>query len=242
MKSRVMPHSIASTKSGLTIPVVVIEQQTGPVMVAREHPRIVRLTHWVNAVSVVVLTMSGLQIFAAFPSFGSKVPQSDVVTVPEAIRLGGWLGGALHWHFTFAWLFTATGIVYLSSLAASGHWRHVVLRFDEVHGVWPMVRHYVGLGAAPPLREAYNPLQKLAYSSTLFLGALAVATGVLLAKPVQCAPIVDALGGYAAIRMYHFAVCWASSHLSPAIWRWSCSTAGATSRRWSRVGSDGPHT
>ena len=69
-----------------------------------------------------------------------------------------------------------------------------------------MVRHYVGLGAEPTRREAYNPLQKLAYSSTLFLGALAVATGVLLAKPVQCAPIVDALGGFAAIRMYHFAV------------------------------------
>ena len=164
--------------------------------------------------------------------------EPDVVTIPDAIRLGGWLGGALQWHFTFAWLFAATGIVYVSYLAASGHWRHVVLRFDEVPGVWPMVRHYVGLGAEPTLREAYNPLQKLAYSSTLFLGALAVATGVLLAKPVQCAPIVDALGGYAAIRMYHFAI-QAWSHLSPAIWRWSCSTAGATSRRWSR---GAPHT
>ena len=200
-----MPHSVASTKSGLPIRVVVIEQQNGRVRAAREHPNVVRLTHWVNAVSLVVLTMSGLQIFAAFPSFGPKVPQSDLLVVPEAMLLGGWLGGALQWHFTFAWLFAATGVVYVGYLATTGHWRHVVLRPDEIGGVWTMVRHYLGLGAEPPLREAYNPLQKLAYSSTLLLGALAVATGVLLAKPVQCAPIVEALGGFAAVRVYHFA-------------------------------------
>jgi thiosulfate reductase cytochrome b subunit len=202
----VMPHVIASTKSGLPIPVVVIEQQAGRVRVAREHPLVVRVTHWVNAVSLVVLTMSGFQIFAAFPSFGSKVPQSDIVTIPEAIRLGGWLGGALQWHFAFAWLFVATGAVYVVYLAASGHWRHVVFRTGDIHGVWPIVRHYSGGGPAPRPREPYNPLQKLAYSWTIFLGALAVATGVLLAQPVQCALIVEALGGFAAVRMYHFAI------------------------------------
>jgi thiosulfate reductase cytochrome b subunit len=200
-----MPHAIASTKSGLPIPVIVVEQRAGRVRAAREHPGLVRLAHWVNAVSLVVLTMSGLQIFAAFPSFGPKVPQSDIATVPEAIRLGGWLGGALQWHFTFAWLFAATGVIYVVYLAVSGHWRHVVLRTDEIGGVGPMVRHYLGRAGEPRLREPYNPLQKLAYSSTLLVGALAVATGVLLAKPVQYALVVEALGGFAAIRMYHFA-------------------------------------
>ena len=207
-------------------------------MPRQEHPLVVRLTHWANAVSLVVLMMSGLQIFAAFPSFGPKVPQTDLVAVPEAVRLGGWLGGALQWHFTFAWLFAATGVVYVVYLAATGHWRRVVLRPDEINAVWPMVRHYLGLGAAPPLREPYNPLQKLAYSATLLLGALAVATGVLLAKPVQTSPIADALGGFAAIRRYHFAamlgfVAFIPGHLAMVAWHgWGNFTSMVTG--WKR--------
>jgi hypothetical protein len=39
-----------------------------------EHPFIVRLCHWVNAVSLFVMVGSGLQIFRAFPSFWGKDP------------------------------------------------------------------------------------------------------------------------------------------------------------------------
>lgn len=195
----------ASTKSGLKIPVVGLHRRTGPEVAAREHPRIVRLTHWASAASVVVMIMSGLQIFAAFPSFGPKIPQSDLLHVPGALGLGGWLGGALQWHFTFAWVFTLTGAVYLGYLAVSGHWRRVVLRPHEIGGIWPMARHYFLFKEKPALLEPYNPLQKLAYTSTILCGILAVVTGVLLAKPIQFAPAVAAAGGFGAIRLYHFA-------------------------------------
>ena len=49
---------------------VVAERASRPVY---EHPWAVRFCHWANAVSVTVLAMSGLQIFSAFPAFGSKV-------------------------------------------------------------------------------------------------------------------------------------------------------------------------
>jgi hypothetical protein len=42
-----------------------------------EHPYLVRITHWVSALSVTVMIFSGLQIFRAFPSFGAKLPQQD---------------------------------------------------------------------------------------------------------------------------------------------------------------------
>ena len=193
------------TRSGLPMTVVAVERATGEELAAREHPRLVRLTHWLNAVSLTVMTMSGLQIFMAFPSFGPKIPQSDLVHVPEVMRLGGWLGGALQWHFAFAWLFTLTGVVYVAYLAVSGHWRHVLLRPREIRGIWPMARHYFLFKPKPEPREAYNPLQKLAYTSTIAFGALAVFTGLLLAKPVQFAPIVDLIGGFSAVRVYHFA-------------------------------------
>ena len=81
-----------------------------------EHPWAVRFSHWANAVTVTILTMSGLQIFAAFPSFGPKIPQKNLIDgVPAAISLGGWLGGALQWHFTFMWIFAAGGLLYVVS-------------------------------------------------------------------------------------------------------------------------------
>src|ERR1700694_2179244 len=66
-----------------------------------EHPFVVRLCHWVNAVSLFVMAGSGLQIFRAFPSFGAKIPQKDLLNWPKAFALGGVLGGALQWHLTF---------------------------------------------------------------------------------------------------------------------------------------------
>ena len=132
-----------------------------------EHPWAVRFCHWANAVSMVVLAMSGLQIFSAFPSFGAKVPQADLIErVPEAIRLGGWLGGALQWHFTFMWIFGATAVLYGASQITSGHFRTVLFRPRDVPGVWPMVRYYFLFGPKPRPTSQYNPLQKLAYTST----------------------------------------------------------------------------
>ena len=193
------------TRSGLPMRVVAVERAGGDELAAREHPWLVRVTHWLNAVCVTVMTMSGLQIFMAFPSFGAKIPQSDLLYVPETLRLGGWLGGALQWHFTFAWLFALTGVAYVAYLAFSGHWRHVLLQPREIRGIWPMARHYFLFKPKPEAQEAYNPLQKLAYTSTILFGILAVMTGVLLAKPVQFAPVVSLSGGFSAIRIYHFA-------------------------------------
>src|SRR6476661_7902756 len=92
-----------------------------------EHPWAVRFCHWMNAIALIVLVMSGLQIFTAFPSFGPKIPEADLVaSVPAALRLGGWLAGALQWHFTFMWIFALTGVFYLFSQIASGHFRTVL--------------------------------------------------------------------------------------------------------------------
>src|SRR5438445_10326585 len=79
-----------------------------------EHPFIVRLCHWVNAVALLVLVFSGLQIFRAFPSFGAKLPQKDLLHWPKAYALGGWLGGGLQWHLTFMWIYIGTGLLYLT--------------------------------------------------------------------------------------------------------------------------------
>ena len=141
--------------------------EEAPVVVGRaiyEHPFVVRLCHWLNTVSLFVMVGSGLQIFRAFPSFGAKIPQKDLLHWPRAFAIGGWLGGALQWHLTFMWIYIGTGLFYFGYQLLSGNYREVLFTHRDIPGVWPMVRHYFFFGPRPPVREAYNPLQKQAYT------------------------------------------------------------------------------
>jgi Ni/Fe-hydrogenase b-type cytochrome subunit len=170
-----------------------------------EHPAIVRLSHWAFALALVVLIGSGLEVFAAFPSFGEKLPPSDLFVPPSMVRIGGWLGGALQWHFTFAWLLTAVMAVYFTYQIISGHGRQVLFARRDLRGVWPMARHYFLFGPKPDVTETYNPLQKLAYSIALLLIVVSLVTGFALYKPVQLSWLVYGLGGFRLTRLWHFA-------------------------------------
>lgn len=169
-----------------------------------EHPFPVRLAHWAIAIALPVLAMSGLQIFRAFPSFGGKVPQTNFVDVPRLLTLGGWLGGAIQWHFTFMWLFLGAGAVYLGFELASGNWRQVVVSRRDLSGVAPMLRHYLFRRPKPAHPGAYNPLQKLAYSAVLGCGGLATISGLALWRPTQLSLLVALFGGFQGVRIAHF--------------------------------------
>jgi Ni/Fe-hydrogenase b-type cytochrome subunit len=170
-----------------------------------EHPWFVRFCHWTNAIALSVLVASGLMIFSAFPSFGPKVPEHDLIEgVPPLFTLGGWLGGALQWHFTFMWIFAAGGIAYVLAQFFSGHVRTVLFNRRDIVGVWPMVRHYFLFGPKPAATAQYNALQKLAYTSAVLLGALQLVTGAVMYKPAQFSTLGLLLGGYHRARLLHF--------------------------------------
>lgn len=174
-----------------------------------EHPFIIRICHWVNALSLFVLAGSGLQIFRAFPSFGAKIPEKVLIEWPKSLAIGGWLGGALQWHLTFMWIYVGTGVLYLGYQIFSGDYKHVLLVPRDFSGVWPMVRHYFFFGPKPAVRETYNPLQKSAYTSVFILGVLSVATGFAIWKPIQCSWLSLMMGGFHYARLWHFVVMWA---------------------------------
>src|SRR6202163_3462415 len=175
------------------------------VRAAYEHPLPIRITHWVTAISLFVLVTSGLRIFRAFPSFGSKIPERVLLDIPKSLTLGGWLGGALQWHFTFMWFFAISGVVYVVYQIASGHYRTMLFTRSDLPGVWPMARHYFFFGHKPPATGQYNPLQKLAYTSTILFGALALLTGIVLYKPAQFSWLAFLFGGFHLTRVWHFA-------------------------------------
>jgi len=172
---------------------------------AYEHPLAVRYCHWLNTISLVILAASGLQIFMAFPSFGPKIPQRDFLHVPSFLALGGWLGGALQWHLTFAWVYIATGIFYVGYQFAGGNYRQVLLVRCDLGGIWPMAKYYFFRGRKPNAVEPYNPLQKLAYNSAILIGVLSVWTGLAIYKPVQLSVLAWPLGGFHLARVWHFA-------------------------------------
>jgi Ni/Fe-hydrogenase b-type cytochrome subunit len=185
-------------------PVVSVPTATA-VRAAYEHPTVVRLCHWLNAISLFVLIGSGLRIFRAFPSFGPRDPEKVLINIPHALTLGGWLAGALRWHFTFMWIFAATGVAYVVYQLASGHYKTVLFTPRDLPHVWPMVRHYFLFGPKPPATGQYNALQKLAYTSAVAFGVLSLLSGIVIYKPVQFSWLAFLMGGFHLARVWHFA-------------------------------------
>src|SRR4249920_1816554 len=83
-------------------------------------PAWVRTVHWINAVAMVLMIMSGWQIYNASPLFG-------FLKFSKSITLGDWLGGALLWHFAAMWLLMVNGLVYLALGIATGRFRKKLL-------------------------------------------------------------------------------------------------------------------
>src|ERR1700692_3308383 len=82
-------------------------------------PAWVRIVHWTNAVAMILMIMSGWQIYNASPLFDFKFAKS--------ITLGDWLGGALLWHFAAMWLLMVNGLVYLALGLATGRFAKKLL-------------------------------------------------------------------------------------------------------------------
>lgn len=183
----------------------------------RRHRGIVRFTHWLNAVVLTGMIASGLQIYGAFPHFGRKdhvyglpnpFDSSRYTGFPEWSRLGGWLAGGLNWHFTLAWPFVLTGLLYLAFLVVSGEWRELLFRPRDVRPALQMTAYYLRLRKEPPPQGKHNALQKQAYTSIVALGALSALTGFAIYKPVQLGWLVALFGGFELARYWHFVAVW----------------------------------
>lgn len=176
-------------------------------------PAPIRLTHWVNLVLLAVMAGSGLRILAAYPFLGERgalfgwYPLQGARS-PGALTLGGWLGGARHWHFAFAGLFVANAIVYVAYLLASGEWRRRLFSpRRDARNAWETLFHDLHLRKGePPRAGLYNGMQRLAYTGTLATAPLSILSGLALHKPVQLPRLTALLGGYDGARAVHLLV------------------------------------
>lgn len=161
---------------------------------AELHPLAVRVTHWINVLAVVVMVLSGWRIYNASPLFDFKFPKD--------VTLGGWLGGALQWHFAAMWLLAINGLVYVLYGILSGHFRRnflpvtvrSVLR-DMKAALRGELAHELGI---------YHALQRTAYLGVIAVLVLLVLSGLAIWKPVQLQELAAAMGGYEGARFVHF--------------------------------------
>ncbi|MDD5249807.1 MAG: cytochrome b/b6 domain-containing protein [Rhodocyclaceae bacterium] len=159
------------------------------------HPLWLRATHWLNAVAVAILAMSGWRIYDAAPFFGFRIAR--------AVTLGGWLGGAIQWHFAAMWLLAANGLLYLGLNLASGRLREKFLPLSPRAVVADLAAALRGrLSHADPSR--YNAVQRAAYLFVMLDTALLVLSGLVLWKSVQFPLLRALLDGYEGARRVHF--------------------------------------
>jgi thiosulfate reductase cytochrome b subunit len=160
-------------------------------------PAWLRTMHWINAVAMVLMMMSGWQIYNASPLFP--------FSFPESITLGGWLGGALQWHFAAMWLLVVNGLAYLSIGFGTGRFRRKLLPITP-SGVFNDTKAALTGNLSHEDLTRYNYVQKLLYAGIIVIGVVIVLSGLSIWKPVQLQYLTALFGGYDIARIVHFSM------------------------------------
>ena len=158
-------------------------------------PLYVRLTHWFNVLAVILMIMSGLKIYNASPIFN--------FLIPKELTLGGWLGGALLWHFAFMWLLVINGLIYLIMNAVTGRLFKKFFPLSPKALFRDVMDTLKGKLSHHDLSQ-YNTIQKLAYLAAIADVILLVVSGLAIWKPIQLSLLCDLMGGFDNARVVHF--------------------------------------
>jgi thiosulfate reductase cytochrome b subunit len=170
------------------------------------HPFTVRITHWLNAVAIILMIGSGWRIYNQEPLFGFRFPDWLTLGGQPAISQH-WhneegLAGALQWHFAAMWLLFVSLICYLVYGAISGHFRRSLLPvrprevlLDLLAALRGRLAHNIG---------DRNAVQKITYIGVISVIVLTVLSGLSIWKPVQLQQLTALFGGYDVARYVHF--------------------------------------
>jgi thiosulfate reductase cytochrome b subunit len=159
------------------------------------HPLLVRITHWVNALAILVMVGSGWKIYNASPLFD--------FSFPGGFTLGGWLAGALQWHFAAMWVLAINGMIYLAYGIFSGHLRRRMFPISPREMLHDLLNALRGRLAHDDL-SVYNAAQKAAYVGAILLAIGLILSGLAIWKPVQFYALASLMGDYEGARLLHF--------------------------------------
>jgi len=172
------------------------------------HPLSRRVTHWVNALAILVMIGSGWRIYDYYPAlrvdfgFPYYLTLGGDITLTEAINNEYGLANALAWHFGAMWVLVVNLFAYLIVGLVSGHFRRDFLPVgagafarDLVAALRGRLGHRLG---------EYNAVQKVFYWGVLAAIVVSILSGLSIWKPVQLKELTWLFGGYECARVVHF--------------------------------------
>jgi len=183
---------------------------------APRHPGFVRATHWISALSFLVLVLSGVAILLAHPRLywgeTGAVGGPSLIDLPLPFVLDVPIRGpGRYLHFLAAWVSVVTGLAYLGLGLARRHFGRNVLpaRTDFNLGALRRVieGHLRFRRSTTADLAIYNPLQRLSYSAVVFgLFPLMIWTGLAMSPAATSVwPfLATAFGGQQSARTVHF--------------------------------------
>lgn len=152
--------------------------------------------HWLNAVVMVVMVMSGWGIY-------NDSVVLHFVYFPRAVLLGSWAAEHLLWHFAGMWLLIVNGLAYLIYGFSTGRFRERLLPI-RLANIVETVRETLRFKIAHEDLTVYNAVQKLLYIVAILAGVAQVVSGFAIWKPVQLSGLVGLMGGFQNARLLHF--------------------------------------
>nr|WP_298895724.1 cytochrome b/b6 domain-containing protein [uncultured Altererythrobacter sp.] len=189
----------------------------------KKHSLLTRIWHWLNALCVIVLFMSGLGISNAhrylyWGNAGSQPSEAwtavirfpDWATLPQRYDLAE----SRDWHVLFSWPFAIGLLVFWIAMLIGGHfWRDLRTRREEWKSaaIWADIVKHAKLDFTHDGAK-YSFLQKLTYGIVLgVLLPVMVFTGLAISPGFEpAAPwLVDMFGGRQSARSIHFLAAWA---------------------------------
>jgi thiosulfate reductase cytochrome b subunit len=161
------------------------------------HPLPVRVMHWVNAVAMAIMILSGWKIYNDEALFGW-------LHFPDAVTIGGEAQGALQWHFFAMWILVLNGLCYIAYGIVNGRFRRMLLpiRVGEFIG---NVRDALRLHLAHDDLTRYNAVQKILYVGIILVCIVQVLSGLAIWKPVQFSELASLFTSFQGGRLVHFA-------------------------------------
>jgi len=157
------------------------------------HPIALRCFHWVNAISIIMLTLTGFVIHNPlnFHLFGGNM---------DTVRY-------LHFMFMYVLIFSTIGRIWYMIITKD--YRNILFyRWQDVKDLGSLALYYLFLKNTYPDYGKYNPGQKLMYTGVFLMIIIQVITGFILYMPTNFSGWAYAIGGFVVVRMIHYCITW----------------------------------
>ncbi|HEY1934262.1 MAG TPA: cytochrome b/b6 domain-containing protein [Acetobacteraceae bacterium] len=172
----------------------------------QKHALVVRLSHWLMALSILVMIGSGWRIYNASPIFPFSFPVwatlgGDVYTA-LALHNDPGVATAIAWHFAGMWFLFLSYLTFVLWGVLSGHFRRDFLPLTPRS----FLRDFIAAATfrLPHRLGEYNAVQKAFYWGVMLAVAVMIISGIAIWKPVQTYPLVSLFGGFQGARLIHF--------------------------------------